>query len=132
MAEQPGADLAEALPGDRRHGEGGIAKARDLQERPQLGVRLGEALHLVCEEERGESQRVGVLFILRGDAGGLAGRLPAIGEGHAALAQDGVDCIDLFEARGVAEIHNQQRRVRRVLASHGTGRSGERAGRSTS
>jgi hypothetical protein len=44
MAEEPGADLAETQPGGRGDGEGGLAKPGDLEERPQLGVRVSEAV----------------------------------------------------------------------------------------
>src|SRR6266542_2746564 len=111
MAEQPGADLAEALPRGCRHGEGRIAKPRDLQEDPQLGVRISEALHLVCHEQRGKLQCEGILVAF---SGGFAGRLPAIGERYAALAQDRAYGLDLIEARGVTEIDDQQRCVRRL------------------
>src|SRR5215470_18052791 len=40
MAEQPGADVVEALPRGRGHREGRVAKPRDLHEGPQLGVRV--------------------------------------------------------------------------------------------
>src|SRR5262249_12541759 len=53
MAEQPGADLAEALHRGCRHGKGRIVKPRDLQEGPQLGGPISEALHLVSYEQRG-------------------------------------------------------------------------------
>ena len=114
MAEQPGADLAEALHRGCRHGKGRIAKPRDLQEGPQLGVPISEALHLVSYEQRGKLQCEGILGAFSGYAGGFAGRLPAIGEGHAALAQDRTYGLDLFEGRGVTEIDDQQRRVRRL------------------
>jgi hypothetical protein len=134
MAEQPGADLAEALHRGCRHGKGRIAKPRDLQEGPQLGVPISEALHLASYEQRGKLQCEGILGAFSGYAGGFAGRLPAISERDAALAQDRAYGLDLFEARGVREIDDQQRRVHRLQrAREPRDRcSGEMAGRSTS
>ena len=122
MAEQPGADLAEALHRGCRHDKGRIAKPRDLQEGPQLGVPISEALHLVSYEQRGKLQCEGILGAFSGYAGGFAGRLPAISERDAALAQDRAYGLGLFEARGVREIDDQQRRVHRLqTCSRATG-----------
>ena len=54
VAEQPGANFPQAPPGGCRHGQCGIVKPRDLQERPELGVRVGEAVRLVGDEQGGK------------------------------------------------------------------------------
>ena len=68
MGEEPGADLPEAQPRARRHGERGIAQAGELKERPQLAGRIGKAVGLVGEEQRGKAQREGILVDFRGRA----------------------------------------------------------------
>src|SRR5262249_37758509 len=90
MTEYPEADLTQAAPGDCRHGKSRIAKSRELQERPQLGVRVGETVRPVGEEQRGKPQREGILVTGGCRSGRLACRLPAVGERNALLAQDGV------------------------------------------
>src|SRR5207245_6806637 len=111
-AKSQGADLPEALPGRSGGGERGIAKPRDLEERLQPDVRVGNAVRLVGKQQRGKTQRERIALALRAGYGGLDGRLPALGERDAALAQEGMHRRDLLDAPRLAQIHNQQRGVR--------------------
>ena len=109
MGEELGADLPEALSGGSRDGKGGIAKPRDLEERLELGVGVGEEVRLVGEQQRGKTKLERIAVALRARPGGLDGRLPALGERHAALPQEGVHRRNVLDAPWLAEIHDQQR-----------------------
>lgn len=134
MAEQPGADLPEPEPCLCRDGEGWIAKPRDVQERPQLGLRIGDAVRLVGEEQRGKPEREGIpcarLGLLRRPGGRVPKGLRSTRLSRSTLCAASTCSRHAGSSR--ATTSSAASAVSNALASQGTECSGETAGRSTS
>jgi hypothetical protein len=114
VREQPGADLAEALSGGCRRRQGRIGKPGEFQEGSELGRRIVNAVGLVADAERGKPQREEIADSLSRRLSSRACRRRVGDEGHAPLAQEGMQRLRLIQACGVAEVDHQQADIRRL------------------
>src|SRR5207244_11980586 len=87
VPEKPGPDLPQTSTCGRGNGEHGISHPRQLANRLEFGVEVGDAFGLVREHQRWQPQCEWVVVGSSRAAVWCSRRLPMLGERHALLLQ---------------------------------------------